>query len=290
MEPIGDQLERAYTELGPPEATFHISRGRFLAKLSLGLALVAYGIIANYFWWTDGPGDASHVWILFLVLPPITGVSLLLHMYRNRGLYVLVYLTGLLRLRHGEVLSFPWAEVESVRISLQRSEGPEFTYDPDGTLLACWLPVDIPTFKLGEAGVALAREDGAEAHFGPALSDYDQLAEEIQKRSFAALWPRIRTRFRAGERISFGDLEAGTSGLRHAGKLLHWHNVKELVVSQGKVSVKQSGKWLPWALIDAGSVPNLHLLFALVEEVHRTLLPELEPQEHATAQQEEEGY
>lgn len=292
MELTGDDhLERAHTELGAPEAMFRVSRGRFLAKLALGLALVGYGVVANYLWWFEGPGDVSHVWILFLVVPPITGASLLLHMYRHRGLYVLVYPTGLLRLRRGEVVSFPWGEVESVRLSLQRSEGPEFARDPDGAVLACWLPVDVPTFKLGEAGVTVARGDGVAAHFGPALTDYDQLAEEIQKRTFAALWPQTWARFRDGERLAFGELEAGRAGLRHSGKLLRWRDVKEVVVSQGKLSVKQSGKWLPWALIDVGSVPNPHLLFALADEARRAHpLPEGEPEEHAAGQPKAEEY
>src|SRR5579872_2207657 len=107
-----DHLERAVTELGDPEALFRVSHGRFLAKLALGVLLVIYGVIANYLWWFEGPGTFGHFEILFLILPPISGCTLLIHMYRNRGLFILIYPTGLLRLRHGEVDSFPWDEVE----------------------------------------------------------------------------------------------------------------------------------------------------------------------------------
>jgi len=34
-------------------------------------------------------------------------------------------------------------------------------------------------------------------------------------------------------------------------------------IAQGKLSVKRTSKWLPWALVDVGSVPNPHVLFAL---------------------------
>jgi hypothetical protein len=40
-------------------------------------------------------------------------------------------------------------------------------------------------------------------------------------------------------------------------------------VSQGKLSIKQSGKWLPWRLRDIGAVPNPHVLFALLSEAKR---------------------
>jgi hypothetical protein len=286
-----DHLERAVTELGEPEALFRVSGGRFLAKLALGVLLLIYGLVANYFWWVHprGPGTFGHFEILFLFLPPLSGASLLLHMYRNRGLYVLVYPTGLLRLRRGEVDSFPWREVDHVRLRVGRADGAEFARDAAGGALACWLPADTPTFKLGDAGVTLAREDGVEAHLGPALSDYGALAEEVQKRTFAVLWPGVRDRFRAGERIGFGELEADALGLRHNGRLLPWREVKELAVAQGKLSVKQAGKWLPWALVDLGSVPNPHLLFALADEARRPYSPPpREPRERPAEQHSEE--
>jgi hypothetical protein len=196
-----------------------------------------------------------------------------------------------LRLRQGEVVSFPWTEIDHVRLQVQRVEGPEFTRDTDGTPLLCWLPADVPTFKLGDAGVTLARDDGVEAHFGPALTNYDLLAAEVLKRTFAVLWPRLRNRFRDGDRVSFGELEASPAGLRHAGKLLHWRELKELVVAQGKLSIKQSGKWLPWALLDIGTVPNPHLLFALADVARRLHAPSAgQPKEAAAEQPRAEEY
>jgi hypothetical protein len=282
-----DHLERAVTELGEPEALFRISRGRLLAKLTFGVMLVVFGIVANYLWWFRGPAQIDHFIFHLLYIVPLSGVALLLHMYRNRGLFVLVYPTGLLRLRRGEVDSFPWNEIESVKLRVQRTDGAEFTHDPDGSTLACWLPADIPTFKLWDAGLTVVRADGVEAHFGPALSDYGQLAEEVQKRTFTALWPRVRARFRNGEHIQFGELEVKPAGLSYAGKLLLWRELKELAIAQGRLSVKQTGKWLPWALVDLTGVPNPHLLFALVEEAQRApLSPPNEPQEREAKQRD----
>ncbi len=260
-----DHLERAVTELGEPEALFRISRERFLAKLTLGVLLLVIGGVANYLWWVAGPARLEH-WLLFVLFGlPLSGLSLLLHMYRNRGLLVLIYPSGLLRLRRGEVDSFPWGEVERVQLRVQRAEA-EFARDAAGATVACWLRGDVPTFKLGDAGVTLTRGDGVEAHFGPALSDYEVLAAEVQKRTFAVLWPGVRARFRDGDRIAFGELEADTAGIRHNGKLLPWRELKELAVAQGRLSVKRAGKWLPWALVEVGSVPNPHLLFALADD------------------------
>lgn len=284
-----DHLTRARAELGEPDELFQISRGRFLAKLAVGVLLLLYGVVANYFWWVHGPASFGHFEILLLVVVPLLGGGLLYHMYRNRGLVVLIYPTGLLRLRRGEVDSFPWAEVDHIKLKVQKAATAVLVRDGADGLVGCWLPVDIPTVKIWEAGLTVAREDGAEARFGPALTDYDRLAEEVQRRTFAALWPLVWGRFRAGEAIAFDDLEVSPEGLRHEKKFLPWRELKEAAVAQGRLSVKQAGKWLPWVMKDVSGLPNPHVLFALIEEARRLARPPVrQPQPRAADHSSEE--
>jgi hypothetical protein len=283
--PSDEHLHRAVTELGEPAALFRVSPARLVAKLALGVLLVLLGLVANYFWWVDGPATFDHFVFHLLYIMPLIGGALLYHMHRNRGLYILIYPAGLLRLRRGEVDSFPWAEIEQVGLKVQRADGAEFARDPHGSAAACWLAADLPTFKLWDSGLTVTRTDGTEAHFGPALSDYAALAEEVQKRTFATLWPSVRARFYDGARVSFGEVELDSDGVHHSGKLLRWRDLKEVAVAQGMLSFKSAGKWLPWALVGLNSVPNPHLLFALVDEAQRFYAPpESEPQPHETAQ------
>lgn len=274
-----DHLTRARAELGDPEELFQISRGRFLAKLAVGTLLLLFGAAANYAWWVHGPARFGHIEFLLLVFLPLCGGGLLWHMYRNRGLFVLIYPTGFLRLRRGEVDSFPWAEVDHITLKVQKAAAAVIVR-VDDALTECWLPVDIPTVKIWEAGLTVARDDGAEVRFGPALTDYDRLAEVVQQRTFAALWPLVWGRFRAGEAIDFDDLEVSPEGLRHEKKFLPWRDVKEVSVTQGRLSVKQSGKWLPTVLKDVSGIPNPHVLFALIEEARRlrAAAPKRQPQ------------
>lgn len=277
-----DHLTRSLTELGDPDALFGISRGRLLAKLAIGVGLILFGVAANYFWWFRGPAGVGHLELLVLVAVPLSGAAMLVHMYRERGLHVLIYPTGLLRLRRGEIGSFPWREVDHVLLNVNRAGDAEFVRGGDGELLACWLPVDVPTFQLWKAGLTVVRADGEAATFGAALTDYDAFAEEVQRRTFEALWPEVWANFAAGRTVEFGDVEATRRGLRYGGKALPWAEVKELSVAQGKLSVKQGGKWLPWVLVDVKEVPNPHLLFALAAEARRlALAPHLgEPPAH----------
>ena len=265
-----DHLSRTFSELGEPEALFQISRARFLTKLIVGATLLIAGLVANYLWWIDGVGinRFDNHWVLMLLISvPIVGAGLLWHMYGHRGLMILIYPTGLLRLRRGEIDSFPWATVDHVRLKVQRVNVPEITRDSEGNLVACWLLPEVPTFQLWRAGLLVAREDGVETQFGPALTNYSWLAEEVQKRTFNTLWPQTWERFQAGEPIDFGELELSLKGVKHAGgKQLRWNEVKELSVFNGALRIKQAGKWFPTIIMDIYSVPNPHILFALVRE------------------------
>jgi hypothetical protein len=270
MDPVGnDHLSRSVTELGEPDALFQISRARFFTKLFVGGTLLVVGLVANYIWWFEGPGQVNHLVLLLLLSTPITGSCLLWHMYRQRGLTILIYPTGLLRLRRGEIDSFPWQDVEQVRLKVQQAAKAEIVRDEDGLPVSCWLPAEAPTFKLWKAGLSVLREDGVEAQFTPALTNYTWLAEEIQKRTFSIHWPLIWEKFLAAVPIQFGDLEISLKGVYFGNKHIRWFDVKELSVLQGQLRIKQSGKWLPSINVDVYSIPNPHILFALAREAQR---------------------
>ena len=268
-EQVDDNLSRAVIELGEPEALFAVSANRYLAKLGIGALLVLYGIVANYFWWVHGPGHFGHFEIVLLVVIPLTGVSLLWHMYRNRGLSVLVYPTGLLRIRRGEVDSFPWHEIKEITLKVKRMTEAVYERDEAGGLTSCVIPVDIPTFRIWDSGLTLTREDGMVVQIGAVLADFDELAEIVQRRTFIALWPRVWARYQAGKANDFGDLSINRHGLRYEKKLLSWLELGEAAISQEKLTVKQKNRWLPWLCKDVKSVANVHLLFALIKEAKR---------------------
>lgn len=268
-----DDLARAVGELGPPDHLFRVGAGWARTKLLVAAGLILVGVVGNYLWFAVGPGDFN-ILIKFLLMPPVLGAALLVHLVRNRGLAVLVYPTGLLRLRRGEVESFPWDEVAAVKLKVQAVERPAVARDPDGEPSAGWLPVQVPAVQVWTARLTVERVDGAVAHFGPALEGYDRLAEEVQKRTFGRVWADARGRVAAGLPVPFGDLSVYRDGLHHAGKFLRWREVKEVAVSQGRLTVKREGKWLPWAVLkDIAEVPNPHVLLALVEECRKGAVP-----------------
>jgi len=264
-----DHLSMAESELGEPEEMFRISRGRFRAKLWIGLGLIVGSIVAIAGMVLLGIFEAALLAKIILA-PLIIGATILVTMYRQRGLMVLVYPTGVLRLQRGAVASFPWDEIAEVRLKIQRLDAPELRYDDAGEPRSCWLQSEAPAILVWKAWLTLERMDGTEAHMNAALADYDRLAELVQRRTFRRLWAEARDRLLDGDSILFGDLEVSGVGLRHTSKKLRWSDFKELVIAQGRLTVKRTGGWLPWAILDVSKVPNPHVLFALVNEARRT--------------------
>ncbi len=275
MDPLeSDHFSRSVSELGEPEALYKISRGRFLTKLTVGVLLVLVGLIANYVWWVEGPGrqgQFDHFAIVLLLSLPITGSCLLWHMYRQKGLAILIYPTGLLRLRRGEIDSFPWQQIEQVRVKVQRADVAQIVRDSEGTIVACWLPPDVPTFRLWKGGLHVTREDGVEAQLSAALTDYSQLAKEVQRRTFDVHWQHTWEKFLSGKPIAFGDLELSLRGVHFISKHIRWSDVKEITILQGILRIKQKGKWYPAIQLDIFAIPNPHLLFALSSEAQRVM-------------------
>jgi hypothetical protein len=275
-----DHISMAESALGEPDETFRISRARVRTKFWTGMGLIFGSILAIALMVVLGLGFDAAVLAKIIHTPMIIGATILVTMYRQRGLMVLVYPTGLLRLQRGAAVSFPWDEIEEVRLKIQRLDAPELTYDEDGEPKQCWLPSEAPSLMVWQASMTLERADGAEAHISPAIADYDRLVKLVQRRTFRRLWVDARDRLLNGESVAFGDLVVTGAGLKHTSKRLAWKDFKELVIAQGRLTVKKSSGWMPWAVLDVGKVPNPHVLFALVtvaREAARMPVPKPEP-------------
>lgn len=265
IDPPEDAVARATRELGAPEALFAVSPKWVRAKLAVGLGLVAYGLIANYLWFAHGPGRVGHVQVELLILPPIIGAGLLVFLYRNRGLRVMVYPTGLLRLRPGEAESVPWAEVREVVLKGEPDGPPVLRWGSDGKPTDGWIPLKVPVAQTWTTAVQVTRTDGVEVVFRPALADYPALVERVQRGTFAALWPAALQTLAGGREVRFGDLAVSARELKFGDKSLPWADVAEVAVTGRTVAVKRHGGWLPWFAKELSAVPNPHLLLAVAE-------------------------
>jgi len=269
--PTADAAAVAADRLGAPETVYAVSPGRFWTKLGLGLLLVAYGFVAIGLMWAFNVWKFEHYVILIVAGPPLAGVSLLRHLYATRGLRVLVYPTGLLRVQRADAEAYPWADVAAVGVRAE--QGVPMTLASGGTVTDAWLAVASPVFRITSAGLTVVRTDGVTAHLTPALADYPDLAERLQRATFRVLWPDVWDHFRAGGGVAFGALRADPTGLSVGGKTIPWADGPRLKVTGKNLVVAGRHKKLTQELSE---VVNPHLFVGLVEAVRLNGPPAVE--------------
>jgi hypothetical protein len=261
-DPLDSGVALAVDRLGEPAATYGVSPVLFWGKLALGLTLVLFGTIATILWFTLAGGkNFGHVQFHMLFWPTFLGVMLLVHLVRNRGVKVLIFPTGLLHLRPGQIESFPWDEVTHVTVKAGAGSAV-LVKDAVGDILSAWVAVPTTVVQVWNSWVQVARADGLTSKLTTILAGFPDLAREIQAETFARLWPGVRDRFLAGETIPFGPIAASTEGLGMKKKIA-WADVKKITPSQKALTVEKKGGWVPFLTIPMEAVPNPHLLIAL---------------------------
>ncbi|QEL21021.1 DUF6585 family protein [Limnoglobus roseus] len=279
---LDEEVDLATKELGTPDAVFRAGGRWARVKAIVGILLILYGVVANYVWWVHGPAQFNHLQFHILFWPPIIGTALLWFLYRNRGLRVLVFPTGLLRLRPDEVESFPWETIAVVRQKTDANE-PEYRWGVNGQLTACWLPVSVPAVQVWNAWFEIERADGTKTRFTPAVADYTDLAERVQRGTFSVLWPKLLADLGRGKSVAFGDLFVTPEGLRQGDRTLSWAEIKEVSLVHKILTIKRKNTWRTWLVKDSSQVPNLHVLLGILTVLGPKKVEE-EPEEEAMAE------
>ncbi len=257
------EVDLAEQELGVPDATFRAGGRRTKLKVFLGVGLVVYGLIANYLWWVHGPARFGPLEFHFLIAPPIIGGGLLGFLYRNRGLRILVFPTGLLRLKPDEVESFPWDGAPTLRLRTDATE-PKYEWNDAGELVDCRFPMTVPLVQVWNSWFELERADGEKVRFRPAVAEFPDLANRVQSGTFAAHWPKLLEALESGGAFAFGELAVRREGLVFGIKTLPWGEIKEATLTHRILQVKKVGSWRAWWAKEISQVPNPHLLFGVL--------------------------
>jgi hypothetical protein len=79
--------------------------------------------------------------------------------------------------------------------------------------------------------------------------------------------PGAMDRFRSGQTVSFGPLAVSLAGISAGDQSVPWSQIQDVRTANGKVSVKQAGKWLAWHSAPIGQIPNYFVFKALVRSV-----------------------
>jgi Family of unknown function (DUF6585) len=199
------------------------------------------------FWWRPGGEHFLMFKLAFLGFVFLSGsVFLAVRAYRNRGLRVLVYPEGLVRLHRGEAHAVFWDEVDLV-----------WQKKPAGA----WARL-----SQGKLIYSLKRNDGTELHFDDSLPQLPRLGSILQRETLEHLLPRVSAAIDAGSGATFGKVHAGRKGLHNGSETVPWDQLKSLRVEHDRFYIEKRGSWLPWHNGSISETPNFHVLQALVKE------------------------
>lgn len=260
--------ERCLAELGEPEAEYRLRPGQLTVKLLIALGLLLYGVVANYLWWVHGPARFEHVILILLFAPPLSALSLLRHLARARGLHVLIYPTGIVRLYAGTAETYRWDEIDEVRLQTERAE-IRVERDTTGRVVLCWIDVATPRVKIWNSQLLLRRNDGREATFTPAIDGYADLVEQVQRMTFPGYWATAQRELAESGTVSFGEFELQPDGLTVGANKLAWDAIQSVTIAQKHLGIRRHKAWLPWALKPIEDIPNPHILVGQLAEFSR---------------------
>ena len=198
--------------------------------------------------------------IFFLPLAILCGLWFR-NILRNRDLRVSVLPDGLATTKHGETISFRWADVTDVSQSIVKQYvngayiGTHHSYT-----------------------VQLA--DHRKHTFNDAIRNVEELGNIIQREAGRHILLRITQAYEAGQTVPFGALSLSQSGLARGNKALAWNQVScvdfdkgQLIVYMQKDSytitdlILSKGKGKKWAVIPIARVPNALVFAAFVNDI-----------------------
>jgi hypothetical protein len=259
------EWEQHLERLGEPTASFRV-RGIFL-QLAIGSLMILAGLallisLAVNIRWAKG-GDFHHLYLL--VLMPVMGGAAIWHALRSRGLHVLVYPTGVLRVDRREVKSCLWAELDRVTFTPKTGAEVELRRGPGRVIEAVFLKVPQPWLMTWKSKLTLHRRDGTDVECSAQLKRYGEFVRLVQEETFVRTWPAACATFASGGDVAFGDIRLNTAGIATPTGLLPWGDVKKVSIAAAMLQIFSKRKWLPWyTQAGADSLPNLHVMLALV--------------------------
>jgi hypothetical protein len=229
--------------------------------------LLVVGIAFNALYWflLDPAGINLPLKLVVAIGVFIHGFGLLTLVYAwlNRGLWVLVYPTGLFIWKRGVVTAFPWEEISSISFAGVRRFSPVMIErDESARIQTAWLPVE-ESITFWYWKLRIRRVDGAVAEVTELMAGSEELSRMIQERTFRLLWPPVWEQIMKGDDCSFGPFRVSRAGLTDdREELVRWDQIRS-IRTDWTVQIRKTGRWRPWRTARISRIHNPHIFLAL---------------------------
>jgi hypothetical protein len=238
-----EDIDERIAGLGKPLAEFAVRGGVLFRNLLIAPALFLLGatIVSGAFW----VRAFNHVHLIAIGISLILmGVMLSVRALRNRGLRVLIFPEGLVRLWKEDAQALFWDEVD--KLWKKKSQG-HWARAWQGALI-----------------VKIQRNDGSSIEFDDSLPQLDKLSDILHRQTLPHLLPGAIEAYASGQSLDFGKLRVDRAGLKNETDVIRWSDIQEIKVGDDQLSVYKKGKWSRWCQTPVAEIPNAHVLRALL--------------------------
>ncbi len=189
-------------------------------------------------------------WLIGALLAFFLAALLFLSLSRERKRGGVVFANGFAYSDHKGVQTWRWEQVKDVTANVVRHytngiyTGTSHTY-------------------------TLVKTNGDKLVIKDVLKEAEDFFNHIQNNTLQHRYQRLADEYNQGSPVTFGPVTIGKQlGIQIGKKTYSWDEIQQVGINKGVLSVKKKdGKWFSGASATAGTVPNLHVLLSIINQI-----------------------
>lgn len=249
------------TGLGEPIQIFKAKAS--LAFLTIAAAIsflafggfLAYAFYTLYDMWTGNyyPPvifETMLPWLVAAAVALLILAVLLWKIYSSRKKGAVVYSDGFAFSDRKGIKVWRWEQVHDVTANIVRN----YTYG-----------IHVGTTHI----YSLINTQGDKLEINDSLKDVENFYTHLQNHTLQLRYQRLADRYNQGEEVVFGPVSISKqNGLRINKKSYPWDTIEKVTINKGVLSIKKiDGGWFSGATASSGTIPNLHVLLSIIDQV-----------------------
>ena len=189
-------------------------------------------------------------WLIGALLAFLIAAGLLWEMVRRRKKGAVVYTNGFAYSDHKGVQSWRWDEVKNITANVVR-------HYTNGIYTGT------------THNYSLEKTNGEKLVINDAIKDAEAFYTHMQNNTLQHRYQRLADEYNLGNPVTFGPVTIGKqTGIKIGKKSYAWDQIQEVGINKGVLSVKKKdGKWFSGASATAGTIPNLHVLLSIINQI-----------------------
>lgn len=189
-------------------------------------------------------------WLIGALIAFVVAVLFLWGIYTRRKKAVVIYSNGFAYSDRKKVVAWHWDQVKDVTANVIR----HYTNGiPSGT-----------THQY-----TLVHNNGDKLVINDQIKGIENVFTHVQNNTLQRRYQQLANEFNSGGPVSFGSVSIGKeTGIQIGKKVYPWDEVEEVAINKGMLSVKKKdGGWFSGASATAGTIPNLHVLLSILNQI-----------------------